>query len=80
VPAKFTRQTPEMRAQYSRRLATQEQHDYAVNERERLLRDGAFRTRVLANDPDAVERWINIVQLASAPVAPPGYNWEADNA
>lgn len=74
--AKFTRQTAEMRAQYSRRLATAEQHDFAVQERQRLLRDPGFRARVLANDADAVARWVGIVQVAAAPVAPPGHKWE----
>jgi len=78
--AKFTRQTPEMRAQYSRRLATQEQHDFAVAERARLLKDPGFRAKVLDNDADAVARWVGIVQVAAAPVAPPGYKWEADSA
>jgi len=73
--SKLVRMTPEMRAQYSRRLATAEQHDFATAERQRLLRDGAFRARVLANDADAVHRWISIVQVAAAPVAPADYPW-----
>src|SRR6516165_10461465 len=71
--AKHTRQTPEMRAQFKRRLATQEQHDYATNERARLLKDGSFRQRVLNNDADAVDHWVKICQTASAPVAPKDY-------
>jgi hypothetical protein len=76
--AKHTRQTPEMRAQFKRRLATQEQHDYATNERARLLKDGSFRQRVLNNDADAVDHWVRIVQTAAAPVAPADFDWEAN--
>ena len=78
--AKHTRQTPEMRAQFKRRLATQEQHDFASAERERLLKDPAFRQRVVNNDADAVDHWIRIVQTAAAPVAPADYDWSKDSA
>jgi hypothetical protein len=78
--AKHTRQTPEMRAQFRRRLATQEQHDYATNERARLLKDPAFRQRVVNGDADAVDTWVRIVQTAAAPVAPADYDWSKDNA
>jgi len=60
----------------SRRLATQEQHDFAIAERARLLKDGAFRARVYANDADAIDRWIKITQVAAAPIAAPDYKWE----
>lgn len=40
--ARHVRMTPELRAQMSRRLATQEQSDFAKAERVRLLKDGAF--------------------------------------
>jgi hypothetical protein len=76
--AKHTRQTPEMRAQFKRRLATQDQHDYATAERARLLKDGNFRQRVLDGDADATDTWVRIVQAAAAPVAPAGYKWEED--
>jgi hypothetical protein len=78
--AKHTRMTSELRAQFSRRLATQEQHDFAVAERERLLKDGSFRAKVYANDADSIDRWIKIVQAAAAPVAPADYDWSKDNA
>jgi hypothetical protein len=76
--AKHTRQTPEMRAQFKRRLATQEQHDFATNERARLLKDPAFRQRVVNGDADAVDHWVRIVQTAAAPVAPADYKWDED--
>jgi hypothetical protein len=76
--AKHTRQTPEMRAQFKRRLATAEQHDYAVNERARLLKDPAFGARVLNGDADATDHWVRIVQTAAAPVAPSDYKWDED--
>jgi len=78
--AKHTRQTPEMRAQFKRRLATQEQHDFASAERERLLKDPAFRQRVVNNDADAVDHWIRIVQTAAALVVPADYDWSKDSA
>jgi hypothetical protein len=73
--AKHTRQTPEMRAQFKRRLATAEQHDFATNERARLLKDGSFRQRVLNGDADTVDTWVRICQVAAAPVAPDDYDW-----
>ena len=78
--AKHTRQTPEMRAQFKRRLETQEQHDFASAERERLLKDPAFRQRVVNNDADAVDHWIRIVQTAAALVVPADYDWSKDSA
>jgi hypothetical protein len=75
--AKHVRMTPELRFQMSRRLATQEQSDFAKAERQRLLKDPGFRARVYSNDADAVDRWIKITQVAAAPVAPPDYNWES---
>jgi hypothetical protein len=78
--AKHTRQTPEMRAQFKRRLATAEQHDFATNERARLLKDSNFRQRVLDGDPDATDTWVRIVQTAAAPVAPADYDWNKDDA
>src|SRR5215472_11218700 len=68
--AKVTRMTPELRMQFSRRLASQEQHDFAVAERERLLRDPEFRAKVFNGFADETDRWIKIVQAAAAPVAP----------
>jgi hypothetical protein len=78
--ARHTRMTPELRAQFSRRLATQEQHDFAVAERERLLRDPDFRARVFAGYADETDRWVKIVQAAAAPVAPADYDWSKDHA
>jgi hypothetical protein len=78
--AKHTRMTPELRAQFSRRLATQEQHDFAVAERERLLRDPDFRAKVFNGFADETDRWVKIVQAAAAPVAPADYDWSKDNA
>jgi len=75
---KHVRMTPELRMQFSRRLATQEQHDFAVAERERLLRDPDFRSKVFAGFADETDRWIKIVQAAAAPVAPADYQWEKD--
>src|SRR5262249_4001190 len=66
--------------QFSRRLATQEQHDFAVAERERLLRDPEFRAKVFNGFADETDRWIKIVQAAAAPVAPPDYDWSKDVA
>jgi hypothetical protein len=74
--AKHVRMTPELRFQMSRRLATQEQSDFAKAERVRLLKDSGFRAKVYANDADAIDRWIKITQVAAAPVAPPDYKWE----
>jgi hypothetical protein len=78
VFAKHTRMTPELRAQFSRRLATQEQHDFATQEKERLLRDPEFRGKVFAGYADETDRWIKICQAAAAPVAPPDYDWSKD--
>jgi hypothetical protein len=74
--ARHTRMTPEIRHEFSRRLATQEQHDFAVAERERLLKDKAFGRRVhVDHDAEAIDRWIKVVQAAAAPVAPPDFDW-----
>jgi hypothetical protein len=78
--AKHTRMTPELRMQFSRRLATQEQHDFAVAERERLLKDPNFRAKVFAGHADETDRWIKIVQAATAPVAPADYDWSKDES
>ena len=66
--------------QFSRRLATQEQHDFAVAERERLLRDPEFRSKVFAGFADETDCWVKIVQAAAAPVAPADYDWSKDVA
>jgi hypothetical protein len=75
---KHVRMTPELRGQFKRRLATAEQHDFAVAERERLLKDPPFRGKVFSNDADSIDRWIKIVQAATAPVAPADYDWSKD--
>jgi hypothetical protein len=72
--------SPLMREQYGRRLATQEQHDFAVRERERLMADPAFVARIHPRsgkpDPTAIEQWIHMTQIAAAPIAPPDHKWE----
>jgi hypothetical protein len=76
--AKHVRMTPELRGQFSRRLATQEQHDFATAERGRLLRDPDFRAKVFAGYADETDRWIKICQAAAAPVAPADCDWSKD--
>jgi hypothetical protein len=75
---KHVRMTPELRGQFKRRLATQEQHDFATAERERLPKDPTFRGKVFSNDADAIDKWVKIVQAATAPVAPQDYDWSKD--
>jgi hypothetical protein len=76
--AKHVRMTPELRFQMQRRLATQEQHDFAAAERERLLKDPTFRQKVFTNDADSIDKWIKICQVAAAPVAPKDFDWSKD--
>lgn len=73
--AKHIRMTPEIRQEFSRRLATQEQHDFATAEKARLLRDPDFRSKVFAGYADETDRWIRVCQAAAAPVAPPDHKW-----
>lgn len=79
VFAKYARMTPELRAQQKRWLATQEQHDFAVAEKARLLRDPEFSAKVVKGYPDETDRWVKTCQAAAATVAPPDYDWSKDS-
>jgi hypothetical protein len=76
--ARHMRMDNVQRAQQKRFLATQEQHDFAVAEKARLLADPGFGAKVLAKDADATDRWIRVCQAAAAQVAPKNYDWAAD--
>jgi hypothetical protein len=65
----------EKRATIARDLATQEQHDEAVREVDRMKRDKVFAARVLAGDSAAVDAWIRFGKIASMKIAPPGHMW-----
>jgi hypothetical protein len=76
--AKHMRMGPEQRGQQRRWLATQEQHDFAVAEKARLLKDPDFRAKVFAGHADETSRWIGVCQAAAAQIAPPDYDWSKD--
>jgi len=63
------------RFEHRRGLATAEQVEYARREVERMKRDVAFAQRVVAGDPDAVDRWLRFGRVASMQVAPADHDW-----
>lgn len=75
--AQHIRMSPQMRFEFKRGLATQDQVDYARAEVQRMLKDKAFGARVLADDADAKDRWVRMVQIANARIAPPGCQWSS---
>jgi hypothetical protein len=64
-----------MRLEHRRGLVTARQREEAQFEKERMLRDGAFRQRVLDGDQDAVDRWMRIGRLCTMQIAPPDHDW-----
>jgi hypothetical protein len=69
------RLTPQGRMEIARGLATQEQHDNAVAELDKMKRDPAFGRRVTSGDRDAIDAWSRMNLIASMRVAPPDYKW-----
>jgi hypothetical protein len=66
------------RATIARGLATQEQHDEAKRELERMKRDPETARRVLSGDADAMDKWTRYNLIASMRVAPADYDWSKD--
>jgi hypothetical protein len=78
--AKYFPVNDEKRAQMRRGLCTQQQHDEAVMQIERMSRDPAFRIKVLNNDMDAKARWQETNFVAAMKIAPADYDWSKDKA
>jgi hypothetical protein len=69
------RMDDQMRLEHRRGLVTAQQYEQAQLAKERMLRDGAFRTRVLNGDREAVDEWMRIGRLCSMQIAAPDHDW-----
>lgn len=58
-----------------RGLATQEQHDEALRELDRMKADGSW-ARMSNGDKFTKEKWMRFNRIASMVVAPPDYDWQ----
>jgi hypothetical protein len=54
----------------NRTPVSQQEHDYAVREKDRMIRDAGFRQRLLSHDRAAANEWFRVVQLSALPVKP----------
>jgi hypothetical protein len=54
----------------NRMPVTREEHDYAVREKDRMIKDAGFRQRLLSHDRAAANEWFRVVQLSALPVKP----------
>jgi hypothetical protein len=54
----------------NRTPVTREEHDFAVREKDRMIKDAGFRQRLLSHDRTAANEWFRVVQLSALPVRP----------
>lgn len=72
---KHIRMNDTMRFEHRRGLVTQQQHEDAQRELQRLKGDREFCAKVLAGNVDAVDRWMRFGRIAAMQVAPDDHDW-----